>query len=167
MDRGNDRVRIYELKSASFNFLDQLEAGIVMQKPERKIQITGKDEAEVSGRKLSPSECNLELIFDMKKKKFKIEGILHVKNIRVTGDGRLIVDFGPIQHDEKEKGEGTTEYREEILIEGKFSEDSPEKLEGSRDEIKELPAEFLEFTEALAGKVSGKIRWKLERKGKR
>ena len=78
----------------------------------------------------------------------------------------MIVDFGPIQHDEEEEEEGTTEYREEILIEEKFKEESPEKLEGIIDEQKELPPDFVEFTEALAGKTSGKIHWKLKRKGK-
>ncbi|UCE40544.1 MAG: hypothetical protein JSV17_13965 [Candidatus Aminicenantes bacterium] len=166
LDRGNERVKIYELESARFDFLDQLEAEIVMQKPERKLQLTGKDEAEASGRKLSASECDLELIIDLKKKTYKIEGVLHVENIKVTADGRLIVDFGPIQHDQTDKDEGATEYTEEILIERKFSEEIPEKLEGSIDEWKELPPDFVEFTEALAGKALGKIRWKLEWKGK-
>lgn len=166
MDRANERVKIYELKSARFDFVDQLEAEIIMQSEAGKIQTTGQDGAEVSGRELSPSECDLELIIDLKKKTYKIEGVIHVENIRVTGEGQFKIDFDPIQHDEKNKDEGTTDYREEILIEGKFSDDSPKKLEGTIDEIKELPPEFVEFTEALAGKTSGKIRWKLERKGK-
>jgi len=167
MDRGNERIRIYKLKSARFNFTDQMEAEVLMKSQAGKIQTTGKDEAKVSSRELSRSECDLELIIDLKKKTYKIEGILHVKDILETGEGRLKVDFGPIQHDESDKDEGMTEYREEILIEGKFSEDSPKELEGSIDEVKELPSEFVEFTEALAGKVSGKISWKLEKKGKK
>ena len=166
LDRANERVKIYELKSARFDFSDRMESDAVMQKPGRKLQLKGKDEAVASGRRLSPSECHLELIIDLKKKSYKIEGILYVKNIRSTGDGRLIVDFGPIQHDEEEEEEGTTEYREEILIEEKFKEESPEKLEGIIDEQEELPPDFVEFTEALAGKTSGKIHWKLKRKGK-
>ncbi len=166
LDRANERVRIYELKSARFDFLDQLESEVVMQGEAGKIQMTGKDEAEASGRLLSRSECGLELIIDLKKKTYKIEGKLHVENITVTADGRLVVDVGPIQHDKKEKDEGVTEYEEEILIESKFSGESPDELEGSIDEVKELPPEFVEFTEALAGKASGKIRWRLEIKGK-
>jgi hypothetical protein len=166
LDRGNERVKIYKLESARFDFLDQLEAEILMKSEAGKLQLTGEDEAEVGGRKLSTSECDLELIIDLKRKTYKIEGVLHVENIKVSADGRLIVDFGPIQHDQKDKDVGTTEYKEEILIERKFSDELPEKLEGSIDEWKELPPDFVEFTEALAGKVSGKIRWKLEWKGK-
>ena len=58
-----------------------------------------------------------------------------------------------------------TEIREEILLEGKFSQDDPEKFEGDLDEIAEIPPEFKEFMEALAGKISGKIRWKFLKKG--
>jgi hypothetical protein len=166
LDRANERVKIYELKSARFDFRDQLESKVVLEGKAGKVQLTGKDEAEARGRVLSRSECDLELIIDLKKKTYKIEGKLRVENIAVTADGRLVVDVGPIQHDEKEKDQGLTEYEEEILIEGTFSKENPDELEGSIDEWKELPPDFVEFTEALAGKASGKIRWKLEWKGK-
>lgn len=166
MDRGNERVKIYELKSARFDFLDESDFEIVMQDEAGKIQTTDRGRAKASGRDLSRSECNLELIIDLKKKTYKIEGALHVENISVTADGRFKIDFGPIRHDQKDRDEAITEYSEEILIEGKFSEESPDKLEGSIDEIKELPSDFVEFTEALFGKASGKISWKLKKKGK-
>jgi hypothetical protein len=166
LDRGNERVKIYELKSAEFDFMDQLTSDFVMKGKAGKTQLTGKGQAEASGRKLSPSECSLELVIDLKKKTYKIEGILHVENIQVTGDGRLIVNVGPIKHDQTDHDQGTTEYREEILIEGKFQDEMPEKLEGSIDEMKEIPPDFAEFMEALAGNITGKIRWRLEWKGK-
>ena len=165
LDRGNERIKVYDLKSARFSFLSEFDADVVMQDEIGKMQMTGKDQAKVSGRILSPSDCNLELIIDLKKKTYKIEGILHVKNITEKVEGEFELDMPPIHGGEKDSGDQMIEYREEILIEGKFSEDSPKKLGGSIDEIKELPPEFVEFTEALAGKASGKIRWKLEWKG--
>jgi len=167
LDRGNERVRIYELKSARFNFSDKLESELVIQAEAGKTQIGGESAAEVKGRNLSPSECDLKLVIDLKKKTYKIEGLLHVKNIQETVEGELNVDYVHIQHDEKDEDEVKTEYKEEILIEGEFSEDSPEKLEGNLDEMKEIPPEFANFMEAFAGNITGKIRWKLERKGKR
>jgi len=166
LDRGNERIKIYELKSARFDFSDEFEAEHIIEGKIGKSRTTGQDQAEVSGRKLAPSECYLELIIDLKKKTYKIEGILHVKNITGKGEVKYKLDMPPIHGEEKESGDQMAEYREEILIEGEFSEDSPEKLEGSIDEVKELPPEFVEFTEALAGKAFGKIHWKLEQKGK-
>jgi hypothetical protein len=166
LDRGNDRVSIYTLKSARFDFLDELEGNLVLEGEAGKTQITGEDRAETSGRNLSRSECDLELIIDLKNKTYKIEGLLDVQNITEQGEGELKVDMPPIRHDEKDSEEDTTNYREEIFIEGKFKEENPYILKGSLDEIKELPPDFVEFMEALAGNVTGKIRWNLEKKGK-
>ena len=165
LDRGNDRVRIYKLKSAKFDFLDELDSDFVLQGEAGKTQIGGEDRTEASGRNLSRSECDLELIIDLKKKTYKIEGVLDVKNISAKGEEELQIDMPPIQHREKDSSDHTVDYKEEILIEGEFKEDSPDKLEGSIDEIKELPPDFVEFMEALAGNITGKIRWKLEKKG--
>ena len=163
--RGNDRIKVYELKSAKIKFSEEFKAEIKMQKEGRRIQMNGSDGAQLSGRELTPSECDLELILDLKKKTYKIEGLLYVENIPEEGESRFVIDVGPIQHDEKDTGEGMTEIREEILLEGKFSQDDPEKFEGDLDEIAEIPPEFKEFMEALAGKISGKIRWKFLKKG--
>jgi hypothetical protein len=165
LDRGNERVKIYELKSAKFSFSSTLEFEWKMEAKEGKLQ-SGGTWAAKEGRQLSRSECDLELIIDLKKKKYKIEGILHVKNIAEKFQGEFEVDVPPIHGGEKESDEQMIEHKEEILIEGEFSEESPEKLEGSVDEIKELPADFAEFMEAWAGNITGKIRWKLDRKGK-
>jgi hypothetical protein len=167
LDRGNERVKVYELESARFDFLDEIEFENVMQGEIGRSQMTGQAEAEVRGRQLSPSECKLELIIDLKRQTYKIEGILHVENIAEKGDTEYKLDMPPIHGGEKESDDQMTEYREEILIEGKFTgEELPEKLEGSIDEMKEVPPEFADFMEALAGKISGKMRWKLEWKGK-
>jgi hypothetical protein len=166
LDRGNDRVSIYTLKSARFDFLDELEGDVVLEGEAGKTQITGEDRAEAKGRSLSRSECNLELIIDLKNKTYKIEGRLDVKNISEKGEADLKVDAPPIRHEEKDSDQYMVDHEEEILIEGEFKEEIPNKLEGSVDEIKELPPDFVEFMEALAGKVTGKIRWKLEKKGK-
>jgi len=165
LDRGNERVRIYELKSAKFSFSSTLEFEWKMEAKEGKFQ-TGGNWAAKEGRELSRSECDLELIIDLKKQTYKIEGILHVKNIAEKFKGEFELDVPPIHGGEKESDEQMIEHKEEILIEGEFSEDFPWELEGSVDEMKELPPEFQEFMEAWAGNITGKIRWKLDRKGK-
>jgi hypothetical protein len=165
-DRGNDRVKIYKLKSAGFTFLDEVEYNAFWQKPEGKMQTTGRDAAQIKGRDLSGSECDLELIIDIKKKTYKIEGILFVENIPEKIKQDIDVDFHPIHGGEKITDDATIDYKEDILLEGEFSEDFPWVLEGSLDEMEALPSEFVEFMEAMAGKISGKIRWKLDRKGK-
>jgi hypothetical protein len=73
--------------------------------------------------------------------------------------------YEELQRDERETEKGTEEYSEEILIEGKFTEELPMILKGTKDEIKETPPEFQEFLRDIAGDVSGKIRWKVEMKG--
>lgn len=166
LDRGNERAKIYELKSARFVFSEEGESEIKMQKEGREVIMGSKGKSQVRGRTLARSECDLELIIDLKKKAYKIEGILRVENIPGEGEGRLKIDVGPIQQDRKDTNEGKTEISEDIFIEGEFSEDAPKVLEGSLDEIKATPPEFQEFMKAMAGQISSKIRWKLERKGK-
>lgn len=166
LDRGNERVRIYELKSAKFSYSDTTEGEFKLETQVGKVRSGGSWLAKVEDRNLSPSECDLELIIDLKKKTYKIEGILYVKNITEEVKGEVEVDMSPIHGGEKDTGDQKIEYREEILIEGKFSEDNPDTLEGSLDENDEIPPEFMEFMESFVGKISGKTRWKLERKGK-
>jgi len=165
-DRGNERVRIYELKSAKFSYSDTIEAEFFKFESKKGILRSGGNWAAQEGRELSRSECDLELIIDLKKKTYKIEGILHVKNITEKFKGEFEVDVPPIHGGQKDTDEQTIEHREEILIEGKFSEDMPRELEGSLDEIKATPPEFQEFMEGMAGDISSKIRWKLKKKGK-
>lgn len=166
LDRGNERIRVYELKSALFNFTDTMDGEVSLEAEAGKTKIGDKRSAEARGRQLSPSECDLNLIIDLKKKTYKIAGKLQVQNIQESIDGKLTVDYVHIKHNEKDSDQVMTEYQDEILIEGNFSEDFPDKLAGSLDEIKELPAEFADFMTALAGKISGKIRWQMERKQK-
>ena len=166
LDRGNDRAKIYELKSANFSFLDTTEGETRWETPEGKVRGGGSWLAKVENRNLSPSECDLELIFDLKKKTYKIEGVLHVKNIAEKVEGEFELDVPPIHGGEKDSGGQQIDYREEILIEGKFSEDNPDTLEGNLEMKDEIPPEFMEFMEAFVGNIAGTTRWKLEKKGK-
>jgi hypothetical protein len=163
-ERGNERVMIYELKSAKFRYLDELKMDIKWEREGRRMHMDGSGEAKVSGRALSPSECDLELIIDKKKKTYKIEGMLRVEDIPGEGETQFQVDIGPVKGGEKDTDEGMEEHSEDILIEGKYSEDVPKTLEGSLDEIKETPPDFQEFLKGMAGDISGEIRWKLKKK---
>ena len=167
LDRGNERVKIYELKSAKFSYSGTLESDWKLKGKHGKFQTEGDWAAQVEARNLSPSECDLEIIFDLKKKTYKIEGVLHVKNITEKFKGEVEVVVTPIIHEgQKDSDDQMIEHREEILIEGEFSEDFPWELEGSLDEMKTTPPEFQEFMEAMAGQITSRIRWKLDRKGK-
>ncbi len=165
LNRGNERVKIYEIKSARFSFSEEVEGELELEEKGRRVTIGGTDESKVRGRELSPSECNLELIIDLEHQKYKIEGLLRVANIPSEGKGRMEIDVEELQRDERDSEKGTEEYREEVLIEGKFTEEFPMVLKGTMDEIEETPPEFQEFLRDIAGDVSGKIHWKLERKG--
>lgn len=166
LDRGNERVKIYELKSAEFSFSDTSESELMkLETKEVKIRMGGNWEAQVKNRNLTSPECDLELVIDRKKKTYKIEGVLHVKNITQKFKGEMELDLFSIHDREKYTDNQMIEHREEILIEGKFSEDFPWELEGSLDEIKATPPEFQEFMEGLAGQITSRIRWKLDRKG--
>ena len=167
LDRGNERVKIYELKSAKFSYSGTTELDWKLKGKHGKFQTEGDWAAQVEARNLSPSECDLELIIDLKKKTYKIEGVLHVKNITEKFKGEVEVVVTPIIHEgQKDTDDQMIEHKEEVLIEGEFSEDFPWELEGSLDEMKTTPPEFQEFMEAMAGDISSKIRWKLDRKGK-
>ncbi len=166
LDRGNERVKIYELESVRFKFLREGEGEVQMKREGREVIMGGTSESRVRGRELSRSECNLELILNLEKKTYKIEGFLRVENIPGKEEGKLEIDVGPIQKDEKETEDEKDEVDEQILIRGKFSEDVPKILKGSMDELKETPQEFQDFLEALAGEVTSKLRWKLERQDK-
>jgi hypothetical protein len=165
LNRGNERVKVYELKSARFGLTEEVEGELELEEKGRKVTISGTDKSKVRGRELSPSECNLELTINLERKKYKIEGLIRVANIPTEGKGRLKIDVEELQRDERDSERGTEEYSEEVLIEGKFAEEFPAVLEGTKDEIQETPPEFQEFLKDIAGEVSGKIRWKLERKG--
>ena len=169
LDRGNERVKIYELKSAKFTYSDVDDyTAVNAQKEIIEALLYSKEEAEVRGRNLTRSECNLELLIDLKKKTYKIEGILNVENIPGKGESRLKMIVPPTGevHDEKKSGGGTEDHKEEILIEGEFSEDNPEVLQGSEDMFEGWTIPLKLYAEALRGQMSGKIHWKLKRKGK-
>ncbi len=166
LNRGNERVKIYELESARLKFLEEDEGEVKMQKEGREVIMGGTGESQVKGRELSRSECDLELIINLEKKTYKIEGLLRVENIPGKDKGKLKIDVGPIQQDKKESEDETDSYSEPILIKGRFSEGFPNVLKGGADELKETPPEFQDFLEALAGDVTSKLRWKLERKSK-
>ena len=133
---------------------------------EEKVSIDTASKSQVRGRELSSSECSLELIIDLKNKKYKIQGLLRVTNISGKGESQLDIAAGQIQKKVKDSTEETEEYSEPILIEGKFSEDFPDVLKGTKDEIKEAPPDLQKFFKFIAGDVSNKIRWKLEKKGR-
>ena len=166
LDRANDRMRIYELKSARFSFSDTLEGKMKLEGEAGKTEIGGTSSAEVKARNLNRSECDLKLIIDKKKKIYRIEGLLYITDITEEVADRLQVDYPQIRHDEQDSDDQTVEHREEILFGGKFEEESPETLEGSLDEIGELPPDFQEFVRDMAGNISSKISWNLKRKGK-
>ena len=105
LNRGNERVKIYKLNSAKIKFQEEVESEIHMQSEHGEVQMDGKDKAQLSGRRLSPSECNLLLIIDLKKKTYKINGTLQVENIPANGYGRLKFDVGPIQNDNQDTDE--------------------------------------------------------------
>ena len=165
LDRGNERVKIYELKSAGLAFSEESESEIRMRREGRELIIGSENEGQARGRKLSPAECGLALIIDSKKMTYKIEGMLRVEDIAGEEEGRLKIDVGPIQQDRKDPSETTTEISEDILIEGTFSGDIPAVLAGSLDGITSTPPEFQEFMKALAGKISSKTHWRFEKKG--
>ncbi len=165
-DRGNERVRIYELKSAKFSYSDTIEAEFFKFESKKGILRSGGNWEAQEDRELSRSECDLEFIIDLKRKIYKIEGILHVKNITEKFKGEFEVDVPPIHGGQKDTDDRMIEHREEILIEGKFAEDFPWELEGSLDEMKATPPEFQEFMEGLAGQITSRIRWRLKKKGK-
>ena len=169
LDRGNERVKIYELKSAKFTYSDVDDyTAVNAQKEIVEALVYSKEEAELRGRNLTSSECNLELFINLKKKTYKIEGILNVKNIPGKEESRFKIIVPPTGevHDEKKSGGGAEDIQEEILIEGEFSEDDPEVLQGSEDMFEGWTSTLKLYAEALRGQISGKIRWKLERKGK-
>jgi len=165
-NRGNDRAKIYDLKSARFWFSDEVEGELELEEKSRKVTISVADKSQVRGRNLDRSECNLELVFDLKAKTYRIEGLLRVGNIQSYGKGRLQVNVEGLRVDKKDSEEGVDEYSEDIYIEGKYAGDLPWVLAGKIDEIEETPPEFQEFLEGIAGDVSSEIRWKLDRKGK-
>ena len=165
-NRGNDRAKIYDLKSARFWFSDEVEGELELEEKSRKVTISVADKSQVRGRNLDRSECNLELVFDLKAKTYRIEGFLRVGNIQSYGKGRLQVNVEGLRVDKKDSEEGVDEYSEDIFIEGKYAGDIPWVLAGKIDEIEETPPEFQEFLEGIAGDVSSEIRWKLDRKGK-
>jgi hypothetical protein len=79
----------------------------------------------------------------------------------------LKIDVGGIRQEQSDSENEATEISDDILIEGKFSEDTPEVFEGSSDKIEKTPGEFQEFIKAITGDVKEKIRWKLKKKDKR
>lgn len=164
--RGNDRVRIYDLKSVRFEFLEKVEGKLELEEKDRRVTIDGKDDSRIRSRQLLPSECDLRLRVNLRKKTYTIEGLLRVLNIPSRGEGRLQIDVEQIQKDEKDSEEGIEEYEDQILIEGEYKGDFPWVLVGTSDELEKTAPEFREFLKDMAGEVTYTIKWKLDRKGK-
>jgi hypothetical protein len=167
-DRGNENVVIYALDEARLEaFSETLDMkALRMEREGRKIEMSGREKAVSRSRKLSRSECDLELAVNLKKKTYTVSGKIEVQGIPIEGEARLEVKVKPINVDEKESSEGTTGIDEEIEISGAWSGEKPERLQGSRDEMENLPTEFQEFFKALAGKIDWKFSWDLAKKKK-
>lgn len=165
-DRGNENVVIYALDEARLeSFSETLEMKAMrMEREGRKIEMSGRDKAETRSRKLSKKECDLELAVNLKKKTYSIRGRIEVAGIAIDGESRLDIKVKPIIVDEREATGGTTGVKEQIEITGTFKDEKPSRLNGSRDEMANLPTEWKDFFTALAGKIEWKVSWDLRKK---
>jgi hypothetical protein len=164
-DRGNKNVTIYTLDRAVLEiFRKTVDYTWEMKSRAGQVLFQTRPTATARGRALSRKECDLELAVNLRKKTYAITGKLEVLGIPDEGETGMDIRIGVIRHRQQEGEEGTEEIDEDIDISGTFSDEKPARLEGTRDEMAELPSEFQEFFQALAGKVDFIFFWDLKKK---
>lgn len=172
LKRTGDRFNsvLFESDEAELsNFEDELDATLTkMEREGRVIESKTNQSASTGSRKLSPSECKLRLMIDKEKGTYWIRGGIDVQGIPIRGKDDMDIKVKPINAEIDEDAGGTTGIDEEIEFTGTFKPEGTEKipteLKGSKDLLKDLPQEFIEFMEDLGGKQTNIIKWDFKRK---
>ena len=164
-DRGNERIKVYKIQSARIEYEAETGGKSTLEDEGVKIEFGEiKDRAKIR-RALRSSECLLELIIDMERKKYRVEGLLDILNVPIESDSEFKIDARKvIQHNETESETDTEDIQCEIEFEGEFSEDTSERFEGSQNQMDKLQPDAKEFIEALAGKMSDAVKWNLRKR---
>jgi polyhydroxyalkanoate synthesis regulator phasin len=162
-DRGNQNVEIFAVSSARLeSFASDLEATAMdMQNKGRRIEIEVADSASARSRKLTPEECSLELILNLKKRTYTLHGLLSVENIDSRMESSLRLTNTPGNYRDSEAEGGKADIKENINLEGSLEAIPPVLLKGQKDLLAELPPEMKDFLQTMGGSIETWMSWNL------
>ena len=163
MDRGNERIRVYEIERAEvdFGFKMSGKAGVETEAGMVKILVPQQGQLK---RELSKSDCELSLYIDMKKQTYRITGEVVVSNIPFSSKEKAIGKIaGTPPQVEDLSDEWTEDREEEIDIEGELNLEQKDVLKGE-ESFYGAPREFVSWTKSfweglVGGNIEGSISW--------
>jgi len=166
--RGNERIQAFQAKSAKLIYTEMLTAKSEAKDSAKGVKVKFLDlteDTEIPGRTLNNSEYKLELIFDVKKQTYVIDGMLEILGVDSRSREKFEVRAkNVIRKDLSELDATEKDIKEEIHLTGSFAGEIPEKLEGFRDMIEEMGIEPAQALKDMAGNVSWTLSWQLKRK---
>lgn len=168
-DRGTENFDVFVLSSAVLEtFSSELDATQMdLQKESLQVKVETKSKGRLNSRTLGPDECSLELVVDLKQKAYSLSGFVKVHGVPTGTEDRFEMALPPVERKDKEQDRGTIDINESIELSGDFAADRPESLRGTRDLTADIPQEFKEFMQALAGDLEWTIRWDLKKSSKK
>lgn len=163
MDRGNERMRIYEIERAEVDFEHKISGKTGVETEAGMVKILVPQQGQLK-KELSKSDCDLMLYIDLKKRTYKITGEVIVSNIPFSSKEKVISKIaGTPPQVEDLSDEWTEDREEEIDIEGELNLEQKDVLEG-RKSFYGAPGEFVDWTKSFwkglfGGDIDGSISW--------
>ncbi len=163
MNRGNERMRIYEIERAEVDFNAKMSGKTGVETEAGMVKFLVPQQGQLK-RELSKSDCELSLYIDMKKQTYRITGEVIVSNIPFSSKEKVIGKIaGTPPQVEDLSDEWTEDREEEIDIEGELSLEQKDILEG-RESFYGAPGEFVDWTKSFwkgffGGDIEGSMSW--------
>ncbi len=168
-DRANQNVEIYALSSARLEtFASDLEATAMdLQNEGRRIEIEVADSASSRSRKLSPEECSLELVLNLKKKTYTLHGTIDVEDIEGGMKSSVELSNTPANYRDAESERAKADIKETINLEGNLAAVPPTLIKGQKDLFEELPPDMKKFLQTLGGEIKTWLSWNIKKSEKK
>jgi hypothetical protein len=163
MDRGNERIRVYEIERAEVDFGAKMSGKTGVETEAGMVKLIVPQQGQLK-RPLSKSDCDLSLYIDMKKQTYKITGEVMVSNIPFSSNAKAMGKIAGTPPQVEDLSEKWTEDREEeINIEGELSLEQKDVLKG-QESFYGAPSEFVDWTKSFwqglfGGNIEASIIW--------
>ncbi|MBD3414359.1 MAG: hypothetical protein GF421_08020, partial [Candidatus Aminicenantes bacterium] len=161
LDRGNERVRVYEIERAEVDFESKMSGKTGVQTEAAVVKMVVPEQGQLK-RPLSPKECDLTLYIDLKKQTYNITGKVFVPDIPFTSKGKAVGKIAGLPPQSEDLSDEWTEDREEeIDIRGELDPEKKDVLSGSESSF-DLPETMWmqSFWKGLmGGNIEGATSW--------
>jgi hypothetical protein len=156
--------QVYEVKSANLSFQQKFQFQGTKTEDGTFTQIKQEILHKLNNQELSDGECDLELVIDLDKRAFRMEGLIEVDDVAETGFTSLTVkDKDGFVFNKKEPIDNTSDIIERADFEGVFEGPDKVELKGNQEEEFpfSLPGPAMMALDTWFDKIKGEIEWKL------